>query len=72
MSDTQHLERIILVSKSATRNGNNVAWMCRCGQGTPLLGGGYGGKDKPVKCPKCELQYKVCFEEGKPIRVEEC
>ena len=81
MPDTQRLERIELVYKSghapnATRNGNNAAWMCWCGSREPLLGGGHGGKEKPVDCPHCRSRYEVHFgknDEGKrvPIKVVE-
>ena len=81
MTDTQTLEKIDLVYKSkhapvATRNGNNVAWMCWCGSRQPLLGGGHFGKRNPVKCPSCGSRYRVDFgTEGevknKPIKVVE-
>ena len=43
MPDTQKIEPIELVYKPehaprATRNGNNAAWMCWCGNREPLLG----------------------------------
>ena len=49
MPDTQTIEPIELAYKEehvprATRNGNNVAWMCWCGSREPLLGGAMAGK----------------------------
>ena len=81
MPDTQKIEPLELVYKPehaprATRNGNNAAWMCWCGNREPLLGGGHGGKDKPVDCPSCGSRYEVRFGESgelkkKPTRVVE-
>ena len=81
MLDTQRLERIELVYKpghapNATRNGNNAAWMCWCGSREPLLGGGHGGRGKPVNCPNCGSKYRVDFGtdgdgKSKPIKVVE-
>ena len=82
MSDTQGLESIELVYKpehvpSATRNGNNAAWMCWCGSREPLLGAGQPGRrNQLVECPDCNSQYRVHLgQEGeaknKPIEVVE-
>ena len=81
MPDIQTIEPIELVYKNehvpqATRNGNNVAWMCWCESRGPLFGGGHGGKDKPVDCPNCGCRYEVQFGESgelknKPVKVFE-
>lgn len=46
---------------SARAEGNNAAWMCRCGDPVPLVGRCYFqfGHDCHTICPSCERRYVV-------------
>ena len=75
MSRFQPCHNIPLCFKrGAVRNGNNVAWMCSCGYGEPLLGTALGApitKPKPVKCPKCDAIYELKLDGAIPTGVVE-
>ncbi len=41
--------------------GNNAAWICKCGTGLPLVGRCYFqfGHDCHTVCPDCKRSYRV-------------
>jgi hypothetical protein len=59
------LKEIRVVFRSRPRavgraNGNNAAWICRCGDPLPLLArSSVFGRPCYVECPTCASRYKL-------------
>lgn len=56
---------------TASRNGNNAAWMCVCGYRLPLIWTARPNAKKYTICPECKRHYGAVVRNNKPAEIFE-